>query len=220
MNNTRENCEFKETDLCKAYCEDSSLLCAEVSRPDALFEGCERLNEERNLLIERLYYDELTGLHNKFTFMEKAQSYLNEAKTLDKTVGLVVLDINNFKRFNDTKGHLEGDTLLSELGVELKKQLRYNDLLIARFGGDEFLFLCDLEPRNSDTLLTSAERLEAVMARITEPVNECLKSRARYLSGAFGGSLWDGKQTLNELIVVADRSMYLDKRNKKLPFTD
>lgn len=220
MQSSWEICEYKETDLCSKYCEGPELICNEVSDPSKLFDGYMQVINERDYLIERLHNDDLTGLYNKSTFMERAQAYLEASHNSEKTIGLIVLDINNFKHFNEEKGHLEGDTLLSELGVELKKQLRYNDLLIARFGGDEFLFLCDLEPRNSDTLLTTAERLEAVMARITEPVNECLKSRARYLSGAFGGSLWDGKQTLNELIVVADKSMYLDKRNKKLPFTD
>jgi diguanylate cyclase (GGDEF)-like protein len=220
MDNSQEICEFKETDLCNRYCEEQSLLCTEVARPNHLFSGYQQLSEERSKLNERLRFDELTGLHNKSTFLEIAQSYLDDAELNNKAVGLIVLDINNFKKFNETKGHIEGDVLLSSLGLNLRDQLRFEDLLIARFGGDEFLFLCDLEPRNSDTLLTAAERLSVIRDRVSKSVNECLKKHARYLSGAFGGSLWDGSQSLRELIVVADRHMYADKNNNKLPFTD
>lgn len=217
---SQEICEYKDTDLCVNYCENQNLICNEISDPNKLFDGYMRLLNDRDQLIERLHYDELTGLHNKATFMEMAQDYLEQSLNNDTPVGLLVLDINNLKRFNDTKGHIEGDILLSELGAELKKQLRYNDLLICRFGGDEFLFLCDLEPRHSDSLLTAEERLGAVCERIATSVNIHLKTHARYLSGAFGGSLWDGEQTLKELIIDADRAMFMDKKNKKLPFTD
>lgn len=220
MDNLSHSCDYRESDLCKNYCEAPNFLCNEVTDKDKLFAGYSEIVNQRNTLNNRLLYDELTGLHNKPTFMDMAQSYLEDAKTNNKSVGLIVLDINNFKKFNEVEGHIEGDALLGELGMVLRDQLRFEDLLIARFGGDEFLFLCDLDPRNSDTLMTAEERLFAARDRVAQSVNNRLKQFARYLSGAFGVSVWDGKQTLKELISSADKRMYADKKHKKHPHND
>ncbi len=96
-------------------------------------------------LLAKAYSDELTGLTNRRRFLEMLEREVLLAKAHGKPLSLIVLDIDFFKKFNDTYGHLGGDYVLRELASILKENVRPLDV-VARYGGEEF---CVLMPNTS-----------------------------------------------------------------------
>ena len=108
-------------------------------------------------LQEQAETDLLTDLYNKITTERKINEYLTgEGK--DKLGMMFLLDIDNFKKINDTMGHAFGDEVLSELGHQLRAEFRVTDI-VGRLGGDEFvIFLKDL--KEAETMKREAHRVE------------------------------------------------------------
>lgn len=118
-----------------------------------------RLYEETQQLA---ITDGLTGLHNLRYFYEALEKEIQRSERYHRSVSLIMLDIDNFKRYNDTYGHLAGDDLLTELAQLMSKVTRQTDTL-ARYGGEEFvIILPETETEGAGFL---AERLQ-------EEVNE------------------------------------------------
>jgi len=86
------------------------------------------------------FIDPLTGLYNRRMFLELAEKNLNEAKRYKEPLSLIMLDIDHFKRINDTYGHEVGDITLKSLAEILRKNLRASDI-VARWGGEEFVII-------------------------------------------------------------------------------
>ena len=86
------------------------------------------------------FHDSLTGLPNRMLFSDRLNIVLAQAKRNKKKVGIVMLDLDNFKDVNDTLGHDVGDILLKAVAKRLSGTLRKSDT-VARFGGDEFVLL-------------------------------------------------------------------------------
>lgn len=99
----------------------------------------EKRNEE---LIELGYYDNLTGLTNRCIFYKNVEQKIYEAKRHDELIGMLYIDVDFFKKFNDSHGHHYGDSLLIEFTKRLKILLRESDL-IAHMGGDEFAVMLE-----------------------------------------------------------------------------
>ena len=107
--------------------------------------------------------DGLTGLHNRRYAIEYLNNMVNIAKRQENTVGVLVIDIDWFKRFNDEYGHKVGDQVLRHVAHVMRDAVREGDL-VARYGGEEFLVvLPDADPELSETI---AERLRAAVAGI------------------------------------------------------
>ena len=95
--------------------------------------------EEANALLSGLAtHDSLTGLHNHRFFQERFAAEVGRAGRYNKVLSLLFIDLDYFKVFNDTHGHLEGDCLLRSLSGLLARSFRKTDL-VARYGGDEFV---------------------------------------------------------------------------------
>ena len=86
------------------------------------------------------YYDFLTNLPNRFLFEHKVSDAIKRAKKNDENIGVMFIDLDNFKSINDTMGHSSGDYILKEVAKTFEKNLRQEDT-VARFAGDEFIFL-------------------------------------------------------------------------------
>ncbi len=110
----------------------------------ALVEALERKNQEleqlNNVLTQLATYDGLTGLYNHRHFHESLSSEVDRARRAGKVFSLLMLDLDNFKQYNDSHGHSSGDNVLRGVGEILKKRLRKSDLP-ARFGGEEFIIM-------------------------------------------------------------------------------
>lgn len=106
--------------------------------------------------------DSLTGLYNHRYFQQVFSRELNRAKRYEKPLALIMLDVDDFKKFNDTYGHPHGDKVLAAMGEILVEALRNSDLAF-RYGGEEFIAL--LPETDFPNALQVAERLRELVER-------------------------------------------------------
>jgi len=156
-------------------------------------------------LRHKASHDGLTGLLNRVGFKHRIDSILDGARNVDGRVGLLFVDLNEFKRVNDVYGHDAGDELIRQAAVRLSTTCRGEDA-VARLGGDEFaIILADV---SRDVQVRAAER--RVRTAFAEPfvVGELTLS----VSASVGGGIWpDDGYTVAELVRHADAAMYVDK---------
>jgi len=141
-------------------------LARDWTRTEA--DACERLlrllsdtvkrqmhSELQQILVWRAHHDHLTGLFNRRTLEEALARHVGEGRN---DVALMLMDLDNFKMINDTKGHAAGDRLLQELSKRLTALVRPTDTL-ARVGGDEFMLLATMKGSDHSIALQIAARL-------------------------------------------------------------
>ncbi len=151
------------------------------------------------------HHDILTHLPNRALLLDRIQIMLASARRNRTEVGIMFIDLDNFKTINDSLGHYAGDELLKRVASRLQSSLRSVDL-VGRLGGDEFLVvLADL---------TNAEDIAPVAEKISEAISEpfSLEDQILSVSASIGVSVFprDG-ETPDSLIRNADAAMYLAK---------
>lgn len=161
-------------------------------------------------LTRHAFYDSLTGLPNRALFMDRVQEAIARAsRRSEGMIGVLFIDIDDFKVVNDTLGHVAGDALLGEIGKRLTAGLRPSDTP-SRFGGDEFTVLLD-ELHGPDEALQLAARLAD---RVAEPVR--IDGRDIVVTVSIGiGITADVEITAPDLVRQADIAMYRAKENGK-----
>jgi diguanylate cyclase len=168
-----------------------------------------RLAAERKRAEEALRHqathDIVTGLPNRAELLARLDAALDRERDTGRArVVLLFCDLNGFKAVNDRLGHLAGDQLLSEVGARIRAGLREGDTL-ARYGGDEFLVLCE-----DDAQQQAALRLGAHIERaLAEPF--LLAGERVWISTSIGAVRSDGDLRADELIRRADQAMYAAK---------
>lgn len=178
---------------------------------------------ERRMAEERIaflaYHDRLTGLPNRALFEEMLENSLARARRHDLAVGVVFLDLDNFKLVNDSLGHHAGDQLLVKLADRLRTCTRETDL-VARQGGDEFLLLLsDMERGTGSLPGTDASLLvaEVVANRVRDALSEPfdLNGTEFFASASIGISLFpQDAHSATELLKNADSAMYQVKKTE------
>jgi diguanylate cyclase (GGDEF)-like protein/PAS domain S-box-containing protein len=202
------------------WVEDSWVVVEDELERRGVFQGVVFDITERKLAereIEFLaHHDKLTGLPNRAAFEETLEMAISRARRHDLGLGVLFLDLDNFKLVNDSLGHHEGDRLLIAIAERLRRCMRETDF-VARQGGDEFLMLVsDLErgPVSSDGDPDSLVP-ETVAHRIREAMREPfdLGGRAFQAAASIGISLFprDGLDP-GTLLKKADAAMYEAKR--------
>lgn len=159
-------------------------------------------------LIESLARtDPLTRLANRQTLHERAPGLFAAAGRRGLHVGVMVLDLDQFKAINDGLGHSAGDELLCEVARRLHACLRVNDLLV-RLGGDEFVVIAP-DVDDAQDLGTIAAKLQATLE-----LSMSLQHREVRITASIGVSIYpqDGER-LEQLLAHADTAMYHAKRN-------
>jgi diguanylate cyclase (GGDEF)-like protein len=140
--------------------------------------------------------DPLTGALNRRGLDLLAQDRMAAGKRGASSATVLVLDLDDFKGFNDRYGHSAGDALLAEVAAAWRWQLAPEDLLI-RIGGDEFAIIFPA---------ASQGQVEEVVQRL---------QRAHSTSWCFGLAVWDLRESLDTVLASADREMYAAKRRPK-----
>jgi diguanylate cyclase (GGDEF)-like protein len=149
--------------------------------------------------------DELTGIHNRRQIQAKAQTMLQQAKSLDQPFSLLLIDIDHFKQINDGWGHQAGDRVLVAVANCISEALRSLDR-VGRNGGEEFLVLLP------DTLLAEAAE---VAERVRQQVAalQVAELPAEYpVRVSIGCAQLREGESLSELIHRADEAMYSAKQ--------
>jgi len=124
-----------------------------------------RTLRERNNLEEEVrrlsITDDLTGLYNHRNFFKTLESELTRLRRQKTSLSLLMFDLDNFKKYNDAYGHLEGDRVLKKIGEIIKHSIRHNVDSGYRYGGDEFAAL--LIGASLEQALTIAERIRSTI---------------------------------------------------------
>ena len=154
--------------------------------------------------------DELTGLYNRRGFSTLSEQQFKIANRDRKPLLLVSADLDGLKDINDTFGHAEGDLALVETAAILRECVRKSDI-VARIGGDEFVLLLTGGDEGFDTQKL-IDRLEKLMEKHNRKRNREWKIQ---ISIGFARRSPDSGQSLDDLIVRADRMMYEQKKKKQ-----
>jgi diguanylate cyclase (GGDEF)-like protein len=163
-------------------------------------------------ISEKANKDFLTGLNNHGYFKEILEKEVATAKESDQPLSVVIMDIDDFKKFNDLYGHIEGDHLLQEFGALLQTESDTANYTVARYGGEEFAiimpntnrhtaysFVNELRKKVNDTYYKGVERLPYGCLSFSSGIAECEKET----------------YSISELLNKADQAMYAAKNQGK-----
>ena len=158
-------------------------------------------------IAHRATHDELTGLPNREELHQRLEAALVDGYRHDRIVGVLFLDLDGFKAVNDRFGHGAGDDLLQAFGARLRDVVRANDV-VARFGGDEFVVVCQGATRES--------AIEEIATNIRRAFEQPLRfgRREQAIAPSIGVAVASRRSpaTPVELISHADQAMYRAKR--------
>ena len=167
------------------------------------------LEESNARLLAQATRDSLTGLRNHRALQERLHEEIQRHQRNQEPLSLVLLDVDNFKSYNDTFGHPAGDAVLRSIGDFMEEQARASDL-VARYGGEEFVIL--LPQTDREASLVVAERVRAAI--------ECGPWKEREVTASLGiataEQFGEGEITANEaalLLARADEALYISKAN-------
>lgn len=162
------------------------------------------LHRAQRSLVHQTLHDPLTGLPNRTLFLDRLEQVLAQGWRSSVATGVFFIDLDGFKRVNDSFGHAAGDMLLRDVASRLTAATRPGDT-VARFGGDEFLILTpSLE--NSDLGPAVAERLLSVLR------SPPLVSKGAKVTPSIGLAIAGGRMGADELVRQADAAMYSAKQ--------
>ena len=201
--------EFTEEDAINAG------ACDFITKPFSLTEFAARFNKmirdikQIDVLKDLAHFDALTGLPNRKLFCDRLTQSIESANRYEHMLGLIFLDLDNFKSVNDSFGHDMGDLLLKETASRLMECVRGSDT-VARMGGDEFTIILTkiVKPRGAAVV---AQRIVESLSRIFFlGVNECT------ISASVGISLYPSDANdPAALLKNADTAMYRVKQHGK-----
>lgn len=169
----------------------------------------QRLNEERRTLIEVASTDGLTRVANRAAFDARMDEEISKAKAERGKLGLIMMDIDHFKSFNDKHGHQAGDEVLRQVASRLQSEVGSVGF-VSRYGGEEFAIIY-----SGKGIRTVKGQAEAIRMAI-ESMNIKYEGKKLKVTGSLGAAVVDfekHKATAEQLINFADQRLYEAKRN-------
>ena len=142
--------------------------------------------------------DNLTGLYNQRHFYNKLREEIERANRQKHNLSLILLDLNNFKVYNDKYGHLAGDTVLSKSGKIIQANIRDSVDTAFRYGGDEFAVI--LVEADESVVKSISDRLKSEFDEVGE------------VSASIGFSTYSPEMKMQDLINIADKRLYREKK--------
>ena len=155
--------------------------------------------------------DGLTGIPNRRFFDESYRTEWLRARRYQKTLAVIMIDIDYFKRYNDTFGHMQGDECLKSIALAISASIRRPPDLAARYGGEEFIIL--LPETSTEGAKTVSDNIRKKVAALQLDHPESLVSKKVTVSMGIADCLPDLKQDPSELIIRADQALYRAKEN-------
>ena len=175
----------------------------------AIFHDISDIKRTEEKIKHQAYHDALTGLPNRYLFRDRLTQALRHARRNNLKVGVLFLDLDNFKHVNDSLGHDQGDILLQEVAKRLRSCVREEDT-VSRLGGDEFTMILN-EVLGHDSTVKVARK---IMDALSEPFS--ISGHLLHVNASIGITLFpnDGEDT-DALTKNADMAMYRAKDRGK-----
>jgi two-component system, sensor histidine kinase LadS len=167
-----------------------------------------QLQSQEQQMRHMAQHDPLTGLPNRLSMQQRLALAMELAKRNRKKLAVMMVDLNDFKRLNDTRGHRSGDHVLMQIAGRLRTSVRGSDT-VARYGGDEFVVLAGELDRAQDV----ASIAEKIADMVSVPVS--VDGATEKIGCSIGISIFpDHAEDADGLIEAADRAMYAAKAAK------
>ncbi len=181
---------------------DADELCVRLEIASRILEVHNALGRQNSRLIEMATTDELTGVNNRRRFGQDLNLHAGLASRHGLPLSLIMLDVDHFKQYNDTFGHLAGDEVLRTIATILRSEVREHDL-VARYGGEEFVLL--LPSTGPEAATEVAERLRRAISRGSWNMVP--------LTASFGVATTDPSHSISveDLVAQADEALYHSK---------
>ena len=171
------------------------------------FKDITQEGREQHYLETLAYTDSLTGLYNRRAFVRTIARYEDEYERNRIDFSLLFIDINGFKKYNDTYGHSFGDEVLRRVAACIRRVTGYTGVA-CRIGGDEFVIIH--QDRNQNYIKDAENKLHQAVAEI-----EFIQKRPCKLDLAMGRAVYSEVNDREELLRFADQRMYLNKQKRR-----
>jgi diguanylate cyclase (GGDEF)-like protein len=164
-----------------------------------------RLIQQRRLLDQLAHLDGLTGIPNRRKFEQVIENEWTRHQHTAQPLSLAILDVDHFKRFNDTFGHARGDDVLQAVAASIRDMLRRTGDFAARLGGEEFVLVFSGADAQSSSIM--AENVRQAMEQIELPVGK--------ITVSIGGItlIPEGQYSLEQAMETADQLLYEAKQS-------
>jgi diguanylate cyclase (GGDEF)-like protein/PAS domain S-box-containing protein len=174
--------------------------------------NCSDVSERKiyeDQLTHQAFHDPVTGLANRALFTDRVGHALARATREESMVGVIFIDLDDFKTINDSLGHASGDAVLQEVAHRLSSAVRPTDT-VARFGGDEFAVLVEEVERGQEAV----DVAERVLSGLNAPID--MGEKELFVGASIGICVTsDGSTDADDLLRNADVAMYMAKREDK-----
>lgn len=161
------------------------------------------LKRQQDRLLQLAMHDQLTGLYNRHYMLEMVDQRLSRARRHNTPLSLLIVDLDHFKKINDTHGHIVGDQILEQVSALLNQQCRTEDT-VTRFGGEEFLIL--MEPCSLNQAHYKAEVMR-------HQISELMPSGIEVTVSIGAAEFSDADSSFNDMLKRADDALYRAKAN-------
>ena len=172
-------------------------------------EGIEQMSENNQRLAEISKTDQLTGLYNRWGFVESVQAITKKPMNYGKEIMVLYADMDNLKIINDKFGHDEGDFAIKEIASILKDAFRSTDI-VARFGGNEFVAFALIGMKDYENVIK--QRIHEITAAHNAEVN---KPYPIQMSIGVCESFCTPSLDITDILDIADKRLYLEKKVKR-----
>ncbi|MFA5179202.1 MAG: GGDEF domain-containing protein [Candidatus Izemoplasmatales bacterium] len=174
-----------------------------------------KLEESRKEILRLSYYDDLTQIYNRRSFDKSLTEVFTAPFSAKRRVALLMIDIDNFKLYNDNYGHLQGDKILTKIAQTINSYITEDTYTFARYGGEEFVIL--MPDADNMIAVALADQIKTAVRELGLVYYDSTKAASEYLSISIGVaceelSNLDGSETL---IRLADENLYRAKSQGK-----
>jgi len=176
---------------------------------DSLRDRNRQLRDARRQLTDLANVDELTGLGNRRLVNRVLQEEINRARRNGGSLAVILLDVDYFKPYNDTYGHVAGDKVLQQLADVMQRALTRAGEVVARYGGEEFILI--LPGANEETARRTAERLRQLVIEEHIPHGESPVAPCITVSQGLVALSPNGELIPGDLVRMADKALYRAK---------
>ena len=194
--------------------ESDGVIADATSLTRSLASSLEDMDFENRVIREQMITDTLTGLFNRHHMNDQLLAEVDRCHNRRRHMCLIMIDLDDFKSFNDTFGHLEGDKVLARFGRHLKSCLREYDMAF-RYGGEEFLVM--LPDTMADDARLVAERVRRGFSEITFEVPANRDHSGGKVELTVSGGLVEYQNGMGaiEMLEITDQCLYAAKRDGK-----